>query len=392
MTNRMKKKRVPAGTWLVLCIHLIVSASQALGQPHNHDQAESAGSQEQVELTGQLVDVTWFFNSQADSKGQDQSTRATNRLAAGTPAGLLTDGAGKPEDIWYLVTNSAPLAPYAGKTIKVEGRRLTAIHAIEPAALYLKDGEEWRQVQLRVEGPTGVPPQGAGMEHGEPKHDKPAGAQHGEAASSKPAESAGAEHGRANHAEEKPGEVTGSHGGKQNKQEHEGGGNGGHNQNQGRDENQGHEHGFGALLTMPPLHPILVNFTAGLFPMAILADLLGRLLRRKSLHAAAWWMLLFAAVITPFTALAGWLWYSQVGDMGHVQMHIHPWLGSSFAILLPLLAVWRGRVYARDQTPSRGYLISAAILLLALMVQGHLGATMSFPSTQQSSSHASGGH
>jgi len=230
------------------------------------------------------------------------------------------------------------------------------------------------------------------MEHGNAQHGKPAIAHHGETASSKPVENAGAEHGSAKHGEEKYGEANDAHGGAEIKHEHEGGGTSGPQQGHGHDEQSGHEHNWGVLLTAPPLHPLFVNFTAGLFPMALLADWLGRLLHRKSLHAAGWWMLLFAAAITPFTALAGWLWYRQVGDMGHVQMHIHPWLGLSLAILLPTLAVWRGRINARDQGPSRGYLITATVLLLALGFQGHLGATMSFPGSQQSSSHAGGGH
>lgn len=130
------------------------------------------------------------------------------------------------------------------------------------------------------------------------------------------------------------------------------------------------------LFRNPPVpHPVLVNFTAGLFPAALLADWLGRLLRRRSLLAAGWWMLLFAAVITPFTALAGWLWYRHVGDMGHVQMRVHPWAGSHLTVLLATLAVWRGRFQARDQEPSRKYLISSTAVLLGLIFQGHLGAS-----------------
>lgn len=393
MSRDLKEWSARAWPVLVLGLSLAIFPGRAPAQPHGHDKIEkNEHPQEQVVLTGQLVDVTWFFNSQTDTEGQDQATRATNRIAAGTPAGLLPEGAGKPEEIWYLVTNSTPLAPYAGKSIKVEGRRLSAIHAIEPAALYVKDGEEWRQVQLRQEGPTGVPPRGAGMKHEHAKQGKPATAQHGETASSKPTEKPNVEYDGAKSGERDHADATSAPGNTHAQHEHDEGGTSGTKHDPGHNEKQDHEHDFGVLLTVPPLHPVLVNFTAGLFPMALLAEFLGRLLRRKSLHAAAWWMLLFAAVITPFTALAGWLWYKQLGDMGHVQMHIHPWLGLSLAILLPTLAIWRGRIYTRDQTPSRAYLVTATVLLLALMVQGHLGATMSFPSAHQSGSHGGGKH
>jgi len=53
-------------------------------------------------------------------------------------------------------------------------------------------------------------------------------------------------------------------------------------------------------------HPILVNFTAALLPLSFLSDVLGRMLRRQSLHNAGWWLLLYAVLITPLTVAAGW--------------------------------------------------------------------------------------
>src|SRR5689334_11976070 len=54
-------------------------------------------------------------------------------------------------------------------------------------------------------------------------------------------------------------------------------------------ENATAAHGFPA--PVPPrrpqeLHPILVNFTAALLPLALLSDVLGRLIKRSSLHNA----------------------------------------------------------------------------------------------------------
>jgi plastocyanin len=50
---------------------------------------------------------------------------------------------------------------------------------------------------------------------------------------------------------------------------------------------------LGSLRWTPPrrpeqIHPILVNFTAALLPLAFLSDVVGRLLQRQSLHNAAW--------------------------------------------------------------------------------------------------------
>ena len=129
---------------------------------------------------------------------------------------------------------------------------------------------------------------------------------------------------------------------------------------------------------VPPLHPILVNFTAALIPVSLLSDLLGRLLRRESLQATAWWTLLFAAVVTPFTAFAGWWWLDSMGHMDHWQIGIHKWLGTALAVALIPLAAWRGWMYRRGKVPTVPYLLVGGVFLMALVHQGYLGGSMSF--------------
>lgn len=142
------------------------------------------------------------------------------------------------------------------------------------------------------------------------------------------------------------------------------------------------DHGGGhasVFWDLPPLHPILVNFTAGLIPAALVADLLGRLLAKQSLHHAAWWMLLFAAVITPLTAVAGWWWLTQMPGMDHAQaMGIHKWTGTALAVALVPLIWWRARIHLQGQAPSWKYLASIGLVVAVLVVQAHLGGTMSF--------------
>src|SRR4051812_9647620 len=53
------------------------------------------------------------------------------------------------------------------------------------------------------------------------------------------------------------------------------------------------------------LHPILVNFTAALVPVSVGSDILGRIFGKQTLRDTGWWTCCFAAVITPFTAIAG---------------------------------------------------------------------------------------
>lgn len=131
-------------------------------------------------------------------------------------------------------------------------------------------------------------------------------------------------------------------------------------------------------MQVPPLHPILVNFTAALIPVSVVSDWLGRLLRRESFHTAAWWMLLYATVVTPLTALAGWWWMRQMGDMDHWQMVWHMWLGFSIATATVALAIWRYRAYRRGLAPGLAYLLFATVAVAALVVQGDLGGQMSF--------------
>lgn len=132
------------------------------------------------------------------------------------------------------------------------------------------------------------------------------------------------------------------------------------------------------FIALPPLHPILVNFTAALLPAAFLSDLLGKLLGKKSLTSAGWWMLLYGAVVTPLTALAGWLWLKDMGDMQRGEMLVHQWLGTSLALLFIPLTLWRWRLFRTDQTPGPLYLTVAGVVVAVLTLQGHLGGMMSF--------------
>ena len=131
-------------------------------------------------------------------------------------------------------------------------------------------------------------------------------------------------------------------------------------------------------MELPPLHPILVNFTAALLPVSFVSDVLGRWLRRESLSVAAWWMLCYAAAITPATAIAGWVWLRASDGMDHAEMDIHKWLGTSLVAVFAALAWWRWRYHRAARAPSATYLTLAALVTVLLVYQGHLGGTMSF--------------
>ena len=142
--------------------------------------------------------------------------------------------------------------------------------------------------------------------------------------------------------------------------------------------------GAATLKWSPPtepeqLHPILVNFTAALLPLAFLSDVLGRIFRRQSLHNAAWWMVLYAALITPLTAAAGWWWkHAAASALPANLITVHQWLGTLAAVLFVVLALWRWSIHKRGLPPSLGYLTFALIAVLALVYQGSLGGKMVF--------------
>ena len=124
------------------------------------------------------------------------------------------------------------------------------------------------------------------------------------------------------------------------------------------------------------VHPILVHFTTALLPVSFFSDAVGKFTDRYSLTPAAWWMLLYGAIATPLTALAGWMWASDMGDAAGSTMKIHQWLGISLVVGFLVLAIWRGRIFILAKKPGIVYFAVAAIVVAALMYQGYLGGKM----------------
>lgn len=137
-------------------------------------------------------------------------------------------------------------------------------------------------------------------------------------------------------------------------------------------------------LPLPPfswehVHPILVNFTAALIPASVFSDVLGKLIHRESLRHAGRWTLLYAALVTPFTALSGWFWKRSIeAALSPELIAVHQWLGVWLAFAFPVLVVWRWRFHGRGESPGLAYFVTAVLTLLALMYQGHVGGSMAF--------------
>ena len=138
--------------------------------------------------------------------------------------------------------------------------------------------------------------------------------------------------------------------------------------------------GFEALhqfVTAYKIHPILVNFTAALIPVSVFSDILGKCLAKQTLRDTGWWTLCFAAIITPLTAISGWLFWMK-DDVGITGMTIHKWLGTALAMVLLCFIAWRWSFFKSNRWPSLFYLLVALAVVGAVVYQGHLGGDQSF--------------
>lgn len=128
------------------------------------------------------------------------------------------------------------------------------------------------------------------------------------------------------------------------------------------------------------IHPILVNFTAALVPVSVASDVFGKLTGKESFKSAAWWVMLYAALITPLTVAAGWFWKSSLpaAALPDDIIYIHQWLGTLCVPLFAVQGVWRGWLFFTARETSCSYLLLAFIIVAALMYQGSLGGKMVF--------------
>jgi len=135
-----------------------------------------------------------------------------------------------------------------------------------------------------------------------------------------------------------------------------------------------------ALIPWNHIHPALVHFTTALLPASFASDILGKFTQRYSLTPAAWWMLLYGAIATPMTVVAGWIWAGEIAGPSGVSsipgLAVHQWLGTALVFCFVALAVWRGRFFMRGRKPGTAYLAVAGGIVAALMYQGYIGGKM----------------
>ena len=135
------------GGILAASLSLIAVAQQPGG--HGHDAHAESAAGKQVTVQGELIDTACFVSSEGEAKGPDHAECARECMGSGVPAGILPQGAKDATAMMFLLTNPTVLAPHAGQTIKVEGKAYENMRAIDVQKLYVKDGNNWKEVQLK---------------------------------------------------------------------------------------------------------------------------------------------------------------------------------------------------------------------------------------------------
>lgn len=129
----------------------VVAAGLVVGAAAHDGKHEEGTKAKQVTVIGELIDTACFVSGNGKAKGQDHAECAGECMASGVPAGILPQGSKDAAGMMFLLTNPKPLAPHAGKTIKVEGKSHAKVHAFDVKKLYVQNGSQWTEVQLQDE-------------------------------------------------------------------------------------------------------------------------------------------------------------------------------------------------------------------------------------------------
>ena len=134
------------------------------------------------------------------------------------------------------------------------------------------------------------------------------------------------------------------------------------------------------LLARHAQHVVLIHFPIALFIVAVAFDYVAQRTKNRSLAAAAYFNLLFAAISTVpvvATGLAAWQWALEGQKLkGILLMHLVLGCTSSVLIWVVFFIHWRAR--RRDQESLPKYrLVIEAFAILIIVLTGHLGGFLS---------------
>lgn len=127
------------------------------------------------------------------------------------------------------------------------------------------------------------------------------------------------------------------------------------------------------------LHPVAVHFSIALFVVSVLLDMAGLILRKPTLHSAAWINLALATIAAVATVVAGMAAEPLLKPTpeAHATLDVHRLLG--FSSLGAILLLWSWRYALRGRFPVRGALLYAVLSLTAVGIvsgAGYYGGEM----------------
>ena len=93
-------------------------------------------------VEGELVDLSCYTKSGA--KGDAHASCGEKCLKSGVPAGIVSEG-----KVMTIAANPVPLAQYAGRTIRIEGKANDDTHAIVPTKVEVKKDDKWEEVNMK---------------------------------------------------------------------------------------------------------------------------------------------------------------------------------------------------------------------------------------------------
>jgi uncharacterized membrane protein len=134
------------------------------------------------------------------------------------------------------------------------------------------------------------------------------------------------------------------------------------------------------LLARHAQHVVLIHFPIALFIVAVVFDYVAQRTKNRSLAAAAYFNLLFAAISTvPVVAsgLAAWQWALEGQKLkGILLMHLVLGCTSSVLIWVVFFIHWRARRRDQESLPKYRVVIEA-IAIVIVVLTGHLGGFLS---------------
>lgn len=120
------------------------------------------------------------------------------------------------------------------------------------------------------------------------------------------------------------------------------------------------------------MHPFAVHFPIALFPVALVALVLAR--RRGETVELIRSLIVVAGIGSVIAAALGWLNGGlTVQDTNQVLM-LHRWLGTALGVVGAALGLWAWR--RRDSVHGRGMVAALGAVVVVLLVQGFLGASV----------------